>query len=72
VSKQPSSAPWQLLVIYLPLVLLLLIVKCSNNGTEKMSLLTSIVAVSMGHWGSSNSNGNGEPGNGNGATAAID
>jgi hypothetical protein len=31
VSKQPSSAPWQLPVIYLPLVLLLLIVKCSNN-----------------------------------------
>jgi hypothetical protein len=31
VSKQPSSAPWQLPVIYLPLLLLLLIVKCSNN-----------------------------------------
>jgi hypothetical protein len=31
VSKQPLSAPWQLPVIGLPLVLLLLIVKCSNN-----------------------------------------
>jgi hypothetical protein len=31
VSKHPSSAPWQMAVIGLPLVLLLLIVKCSNN-----------------------------------------
>jgi hypothetical protein len=31
MSKQPSGAPWQLPVIGFPLVLLLLIVKCSNN-----------------------------------------
>jgi hypothetical protein len=30
-AKQPSGAPWQLPVIRFPLVLLQLIVKCSNN-----------------------------------------
>jgi hypothetical protein len=72
VSKHPSSAPWQLPVIYLPLVLLLLIVKCSNNHPTLQYRKDEFVDIhsctGAQERGQQDSDCNG---NGNGATATA-
>jgi hypothetical protein len=69
MSKHPSTAPWQLPVIYLHLIVLLLIItKCSNGGSPMEYSQKELDVV----HGVFNGNSNGGGGcNGNGATGQL-